>query len=166
MLIYLKDKAVALREFYRVLKPGGRVSLFEPINRLSMNPDRFSGYDIRPIAALAAKVQASYDSIEPPDSDPMLDFDDRDLVRCAEDAGFPEVHLDLRVDVRAAQAPVPWELFLRASGNPLIPPVGDVVGQVLDADEAERFTSYLRPLVESGTGQQRQALAYLTAAKE
>ena len=99
VLIYLKDKAVALREFYRVLKPGGRVSLFEPINRLSMNPDRFSGYDIRPIAALAAKVQASYDSIEPPDSDPMLDFDDRDLVRCAEDAGFPEVHLDLRVDV-------------------------------------------------------------------
>lgn len=162
----MKDKAVALREFYRVLKPGGRVSLFEPINRLSMNPDRFSGYDIRPIAALAAKVQALYDSIQPPDSDPMLDFDDRDLVRCAEDAGFSEVHLDLRVDVRAAQAPVPWELFLRASGNPLVPPVGDVVGQVLDADEAERFTSYLRPLVESGTGQHRQALAYLTAAKE
>ena len=34
VLIYVKDKAAALREFYRVLKPGGRVSLFEPINVL------------------------------------------------------------------------------------------------------------------------------------
>ena len=34
VLIYVKDKAQAMREFYRVLKPGGRVSLFEPINVL------------------------------------------------------------------------------------------------------------------------------------
>jgi ubiquinone/menaquinone biosynthesis C-methylase UbiE len=34
VLIYVKDKAAALREFHRVLRPGGRVSLFEPINAL------------------------------------------------------------------------------------------------------------------------------------
>ena len=64
----MKDKAAALREFYRVLKPGGRVSLFEPINVLmsAAHPDRFSGYDVTPVRALAAKVQALYESIQPP----------------------------------------------------------------------------------------------------
>ena len=83
---------------------------------------------------MAAKVQAFYDGLQPPDSDPMLDFDDRDLVRHAENAGFPEVHLDLRVDMKAAMEPCPWERFLRASGSPLIPPVGEVLDQVLDSD--------------------------------
>jgi SAM-dependent methyltransferase len=32
VLIYVKDKAAALREFYRVLRPGGRISVFEPVN--------------------------------------------------------------------------------------------------------------------------------------
>jgi arsenite methyltransferase len=32
VLIYLLDKEPALREFHRVLKPGGRLSMFEPIN--------------------------------------------------------------------------------------------------------------------------------------
>jgi arsenite methyltransferase len=76
VLIYVKDKAAALQEFYRVLKPGGRVSLFEPINRLMHDPDRFFGYDMRPVAALAQKVNAVYESIQPHDTDPMGDFDE------------------------------------------------------------------------------------------
>ena len=50
VLIYVKDKAAALREFYRVLRHGGRVSLFEPISVLmsAADPDRFSGYDVTP----------------------------------------------------------------------------------------------------------------------
>lgn len=165
VLIYVKDKAAAFRAFYRVLKPGGRVSLFEPVNRLHAAPGRFDGYDIWPIAAVAAKVQAFYDGLQPPESDPMLDFDDRDLVRHAENAGFPEIHLDLRVEVKAAMEPCSWERFLRASGNPLIPPTGEVIDQVLDPEETALFTSHLRPLVESGTGQHRRAIAYLMATK-
>ena len=128
-------------------------------------PGRFDGYDIEPVAVLAAKVQAFYDGIQPPGSDPMLDFDDRDLVRHAEDAGFAEVHLDLRVDVEAALKPCPWDLFLRQSGNPLEPPFGEVLAQVLDPAEAAEFTAHLRPLVESGAGQLRRAVAYLVAVK-
>ena len=58
VLIYVKDKAAALRDFHRVLKPGGRVSLFEPINVLMSraDPHLFSGYDVTPVRALAAKV--------------------------------------------------------------------------------------------------------------
>ncbi len=34
VLIYVKDKAEALRAFYGVLRPGGRISVFESINVL------------------------------------------------------------------------------------------------------------------------------------
>ena len=165
VLIYVKDKAAALREFYRVLKPGGRVSVFEPINRRMHDPDRLFGYDTRPVAALAQKVRAAYESIQPRDSDPMGDFDERDLVRHAETAGFPEIGLDLRLSLKAPMKPCTWETFVRSSGNPLVPPLSEVLAQALTAEESAAFTAVLKPLVESGRGQERSALAYLTAVK-
>ena len=167
VLIYVKDKAAALREFYRVLKPGGRVSLFEPINVLMSlaAPDLFSGYDVTPVRAQAAKVRALYESIQPPGEDPMLDFDERDLVRHAQDAGFAEIDLELRLSVKTRKEPVPWELFTRMSGNPLVPTLGEALDTVLSPQEAAEFTAHLQPLVESGTGLLRRALAYLTAVK-
>jgi arsenite methyltransferase len=167
VLIYVKDKAAALSEFYRVLRPSGRISLFEPINVLMgvSDPGRFSGYDVRPVARLAAKVEALYESIQPPGADPMIDFDERDLLRHAEHAGFPEISLDLEVTVANARQPVPWERFLRISGNPLVPPVGEALNRTLTPEEITEFTTYLKPLVESGTGQERRAFAYLTAAR-
>ena len=168
VLIYVKDKAAALREFCRVLRPGGRVSLFEPINVLmsAADPDRFFGYDVTPVGALAAKVRALYESIQPPGVDPMIDFDDRDLVRHARNAGFPEIDLELRVSVKAWKQPIAWERFLRTSGNPLVPTFGDALKRALSQQEAAEFTGYLRPLVESGAGLERRAVAYLTAVKE
>jgi hypothetical protein len=130
------------------------------------DPDLCFGYDVTPVRALAAKVQALYESIQPPGVDPMIDFDDRDLVRHARSAGFPEIDLELRVSVKARKEPVPWPRFLRTAGNPLVPTFGDALDQALSRREAAEFTGYLRPLVESGAGQQRRAVAYLTAVKE
>jgi hypothetical protein len=55
---------------------------------------------------------------------------------------------------------------LRMPGNPLVPPLGEALDRVLSPQEITEFTAYLKPLVESGTGQQRKALAYLTAVKQ
>lgn len=59
---------------------------------------------------MAAKVEALYQSIRPPGGNPMGDFDERDLVRHAKDAGFPEINLELRgpylnLDARPSSRP-------------------------------------------------------------
>jgi arsenite methyltransferase len=48
VLIYVADKAGAFREFHRVLRPGGRISLFEPINRYGLDAWRFDMMPVRP----------------------------------------------------------------------------------------------------------------------
>jgi SAM-dependent methyltransferase len=164
VLIYVQDKAAAFREFRRVLRPDGRLSIFEPINRLmhGCKPGMFFGYDLSPIAPIAAKLATRFDAIQPRDTDPMLDFDDRDLLSLAEAAGFAEVRLDLQVSVRPTRAPVPWDRFLRMSGNPNLPPLGDMLDRALTPVELSEFSAYLRPLVETGQGERRRAVAFLT----
>jgi arsenite methyltransferase len=166
VLIYVKDKAAALRAFHRVLRPSGRISLFEPINVLMRDPDRFLGYDITPVKPLVAKVKALYESIQPPGDDPMLDFDDRDLVHLAEQTGFAQIDLELRVTVKDGTHPVPWEQALRMAANPRVPPLGEAMDRALSPPEVTELTAYLKPLVESGTARQRNAGAYLAAVKD
>ncbi len=96
----------------------------------------------------------------------MVDFDDRDLVRHARDAGFSEISLELRVTVKNHKDPLPWERFLHMSGNPLQLTFQKALQQVLNAQEADELARHLRPLVESGAGLERTALAYLTAVKD
>ena len=166
VLIYVKDKERAFREFRRVLRPGGRISLFEPINVLmsGADPGLFWGYEVGELGDLAARVQAVYAAIQPPGADPMIDFDERDLVRYAELAGFGNIDLELRVTVKQHGEPKPWDVFVGSSPNPLVPPLGDAMAQALTPEESERLTARLRPLVESGTVLERMALAYLSAS--
>jgi arsenite methyltransferase len=166
VLIYVKDKAAVFGEFRRVLRPGGRISLFEPINTLmhGLEHDTFMGYEVfSAIAPAVEKVKAVFRTYQPA-LDPMTDFDDRDLVRLAEEAGFDLVDLELRVTVRSSKAAVPWERFVRMSGNPLVPPLSDALDRALTEQEKAEFTAHLRPLVESGAGQDRRAVAYLKAS--
>ena len=166
VLIYVADKPRALAEFFRVLRPGGRLSIFEPINRyFGSTSDCLRGYDTSEIEDVAAKVVGLYDRLQPRDTDPMLAFDERDLVAMAQEAGFAEVVLDLAVEIRPQTKASSWGAFLNAPPNPLVPSMAEVVAEALSPPEAERFEAHLRPLVESGTGLDRSAVAYLRARK-
>jgi arsenite methyltransferase len=165
VLIYVPEKAEAFREFFRVLRPGGRFSCFEPINRFGMDERREGcwGYPADGLSDLAKRVEQVYSEIQPP-TDPMLDFDERDLIGLAEAAGFFPIELELQAEIRAME-PTPWQTFLNQSGNPKIPTIAEAMDQALTPDERERFAAHLRTLVEEGKGVWRMAHAYLRAVK-
>jgi arsenite methyltransferase len=165
VLIYVEDKERAFAELSRVLRPGGRVSLFEPINAyFPVDRNRLVSYDATPVRSLVDRIRAVYERIQPPGEDPMLDFDERDLIRLAERAGLEEIHVRLRVDVEPTE-PRSWASFLNTPGNPRIPSLAEAMDEVLSAEERERVTAHVRPLVEEGRGVSRLASAYLWAVK-
>jgi arsenite methyltransferase len=171
VLIYVKAKAAAFREFYRVLRPDGTLSIFEPINRFGYpEPEHMLwGCDAKPIIPLANRVKAVFQAIQPAD-DPMLDFDERDLIALAEAAGFGEIHLELQAQIVSAREhergqSIDWECYLDTAPNPRVPTLREAIEQALTPDEVAAFTAHMRPLVEAGERIGRSAVAYLWAVK-
>ena len=171
VLIYVGEKQQAFQHFYRVLRPNGRLSIFEPINRFAYPepPHRFFGYEVTPVMSLTQKVAAAYGQS---DCDPMMDFDERNLFTFAEQSGFSEVHLELQTTVIPGTAEKDaederhhWETFLKSSPNPLVPTFEEAMHQALTVNEAELLTAYLRPLVEKNLREERSSVAYLWAMK-
>lgn len=166
VLIYVSAKQQAFKEFHRVLSPGGQLSIFEPINRFAFpeSPDRFAGYDVTPVMEIAQKLKDVYQRIQPPDTDPMGDFDERDLVTHAEKAGFKEIHLEFQVEIKPSEN-ADWSVMMHTAWNPKIPTLEEAIEQALTPDEAEKFVNHLRPLVETRQGIRRSGVAYLWAVK-
>lgn len=175
VLIYVREKQQAFREFYRVLKTNGRLSIFEPINRFAYPepPYLFFGYEVAPtIMPVMQKLRSKYEHLQAAQIDPMVNFDERDLLILAEDAGFPELHLELHasivpgtVEKIAADKQSRWENMLKSSPNPLVPTLKEVIQRALTTEEAEQLEIYLRPLVEKNQRIERSAVALLWAVK-
>lgn len=170
VLIYLRDRAAALCEFFRVLRPGGRLASFEPINSFGHPwPEHlFWGYDVTPVQKLGRKVLALYkESAEQSGENTLIDFDERDLFAWTESAGF--ANIDMRYEAvvgpESPLAGISWDAFLRFSGNPLAPTIQEAVDRALTPGERGRFFAHLRPLVERGKGTSRSATVYLAARK-
>ncbi len=168
VLIFVEAKQKAFQEFYRVLRPGGRLSIFEPINRFGYPAPShmfgvYEGYDLTLVTETAQKVKNLYAEIQPP-SDPMLDFDERDLLISAEKAGFGEIHLELKVEI-SPLTPERWDAFINRAGNPKVPTLEEAMTETLLPKERGEFEAHLRPLVESGQGIRRSAASFLWATK-
>jgi ubiquinone/menaquinone biosynthesis C-methylase UbiE len=169
VVIYVSAKDRAFHEFFRVLRPGGRLSMFEPINRFNepRSPGvSYEGFDMTPVLDLYGRIRDFYRSLQPRDSDPMLDFDERDLVELADRAGFQEVRLEYRAEIAPPRMDRPsWDKSINASWNPKVPSLAEAMRTLLTEDEIERYASYVRPLFESRAGRSRNAYAYLWATK-
>jgi ubiquinone/menaquinone biosynthesis C-methylase UbiE len=172
VLIYVASKQAAFREFYRVLRAGGRLSIFEPINRFANaypSPEHvFLGYDVTPVKDLAQKVNKVRHRYQLLDDDPMLDFDEYDLIAFAEKAGFGEIHLELQVNIQPHMERRDFETILRTAPNPKMPTTEETINEALTPTEAERFVSFLRSEIEEKQATRiiRYALVYLWAIKE
>jgi ubiquinone/menaquinone biosynthesis C-methylase UbiE len=167
VLIYVEEKEATFREFHRILRKEGRVSIFEPINNYfpdDMND--FWGFDARPVRDLVHKIWVSegWDAPNHP-NDPMMNFNERDLLRHAEQAGFGELHVELVVDVEPGTWVEDWDRLLGTAPNPNARTTGEAIAAALTLEEANRFEAHLRPLVDAGRGVKRSAFAYLWALK-
>jgi hypothetical protein len=66
------------------------------------------------------KIKSVYETLQPIDSDPMLNFDERDLLELVEDTGFKNIHLTLKAEI-VRNDDLEWDVLLKMAGNPRIP---------------------------------------------
>lgn len=166
VLLFIQDRARAFTEYHRVLRPGGRLSIAEPLNSW-MGVDRpgyLWGYDVTEVIDLERKIHtADQENGGTADDELLRGFDDRDLVAMARAAGF------LRVEALSERslAPPPVredvDVFLDTAPNPLAPTTRALMDIALSPEEARRFTSALRDALREGRGERRHAMAYLRA---
>jgi arsenite methyltransferase len=173
VLAYVADKRAALREFHRVLKAGGRLSIAEPLlqddafharalrNRIE---DRSRPVD-RFITLLHRWKSAQFpDTEEAAAKSPIVNYSERDLLNMVGDAGFTEIHLQLHIDV-VPSAVMSWDVFVGTSPHPWAPSLKQILAERFTAEEAEFFESVVRPTVESGKSMSTTRVIYLQAQR-
>ena len=171
VLAYVDDKASAFQAFHRALKPGGRISIAEPImlysaiesmtlrQRYEENPERLE----HRLMHLWASAQFP-DTPEKIAQSAITNYSERELMQFALAAGFTDLHLELHIDV-APSVSRSWDVFIGTSPHPLAPSLRRIMNEQFTASERAFFEGLMRPLVESGQRMSTTRMAYLTARK-
>jgi arsenite methyltransferase len=174
VLTYVADKTAALREFHRVLKPGGRISLAEPVyqddalaaSALRAAVDCGSRDSASPLTVLLHRWKAAQfpDTEEKILQSPIANYSERDMLRFAQTAGFTELHLELHIDTRPSIVRS-WSVFIDSSPHPLAPPLSTIMAEQFTAEERLLFERSMRPMIEDPNALTTDRMLYLTARK-
>lgn len=172
-LAYVADKSAALQEFYRVLRPGGRVSFAEPILQdealttiaLRAHLEKSAGQS-DPMLSLLHRWRAAQfpDTFGKLAESPITNYSERDLIRLAADCGFVELHMELHIDINRSPR-MAWNSFLKSSPHPWAPTVDAILTREFTPEERVQIETHLRPGIESGSSASFNSIAYLSAQK-
>jgi arsenite methyltransferase len=173
-LAYVTDKPKAFREFRRVLKPGGRLSIAEPIfwdeaiavSAMKNLIDARSPGNRDPLLPLLHRWKAAQfpDTPEKIASNPISNYSERDLVRFAQESGFCDIHLEFHIDVSPSVI-TSWEVFLGSSPHPWAPSLGAILAEQFAPEERQLFEPFLRSLIGAPRTAAVTRIAYLAAAQ-
>jgi arsenite methyltransferase len=181
-LAYVPDKIAAFTEFFRVLKPGGRLSLAEPI----LQDEAFETCSLGKLIAAQPghpdidflRLLYKWKSAQYPATEeqiwhnPITNYSERDLVRFARHAGFVEIHVELHIDHRLSAigdgsggGEASWASFVALAPHPAAPSLRQIMAERMTAGERSRLEQILRPQVEGRRWIATDVLAYMTAVK-
>ncbi len=174
VLAYVTDKNAALAEFHRVLKPGGRISLAEPIlqddayvactlKNMVEAPDSGTKDPFLPLLYRWKSAQFP-DTLEKLAASPITNFSERTLFESIRVCGFTNLHMELHMDLEPSIVPS-WKVFVESSPHPWAPTLSVILAERFTPEERRTFENSMRPLVESGKALTIGRVAYLTARK-
>jgi arsenite methyltransferase len=173
-IAYVADKPTVFREFYRVLRPGGRFSIGEPI--MQDHALSIAAAEVLLAAGNAGPYQASLEllhrwrSEQFPNStaeiarNPLTNFTERDLVRYTRQAGFQSLALRLHIDLVPA-LPMPWQAALRSTPFPGVPTLAELLLTAFTPEEAAALEELVRETLEKGGSAEQNTVAYLVGVK-
>jgi len=174
VLAYVKNKRQALQEMRRILKPGGRIALAEPVFRddaikvLAMK-NWINGHpgheNARYLKLLHLWKSGQYpDTMEKIADNPLTNYSERDLFLMAAEAGFGAVHVELHLDLVQRDI-VPWEKYIECSPHPLAPPLSEIMQNSFTEDDRIYFEEVMRPILARGEIDGIERMVYLTATR-
>ena len=121
VLCHILDRQPVFREWQRVLKPRGRFSFYEPVDRYET---RFSELvDFSPLGELAVRLREAEERFHHSPTSSLMNFDEHDLRRLLEQTGFQVTGSKLTERARdytmtAASARDWWHLDVGGSVTP------------------------------------------------
>jgi ubiquinone/menaquinone biosynthesis C-methylase UbiE len=170
VLIYLADKEAGVRELYRVLKPKGRASLFEPINEVSeqgRNRVRASGFydELQPEWG---EIRTYYEAHKEDWWGTLVGWDERELIGWFEAAGFSSVKVSYEL-ISGVRARKPQKADvaagIRGRPNPNTPSYEEVAREVLGDRADDYLERYAQFLVKGEGPRSTSASVYLVAKR-
>lgn len=168
VLIYSTDLDAAMASIARVLRPGGRVSAFEPLWLFfdqAKAPNEFFGREMSGCEVEIAAVMAGYrEDLKSTLDNPLTA---ESLVAAAEAAGLGSIRATVEVESRNLPAgdDVAVELALHGRPNPNTCSPAEMAARVLPPRQASRFLDTMEESIRAGRGRVRTAAVYLSAQR-
>lgn len=173
-LAYVPDKRHVLTQFHRVLRPGGVLSLAEPIfqdDALMCCAERAvlqgpQGAELPPLLRLLHDWRARQfpDTAEAVADCAYCNFSERDLFAWVVQAGFDRPHLELHIDSGPPLAP-DWDSFARHTPHPFATSLRDMVDWDCAPNQGALLEQLLRGQWEQGAMVSVDRMAYLRARR-